>query len=150
MRSPYWRRSSRKNSNRCTQAHTPPIRSKSPNKLCIRAGEKSADRNNAPTNAKVVGANDKGVSVAVEGLGDPILIQWEKLDAPHFYQVARRYSDLLDGYIIDAADAADACLFDIPVAVTKTLMVTLADREALAREVLACADALSRGMNAVI
>ncbi len=58
--------------------------------------------------------------------------------------VARRYSDLLDGYIIDVADAADARLFDIPVTVAKTLMATLADREALAREVLACADSLAK------
>jgi LPPG:FO 2-phospho-L-lactate transferase len=60
--------------------------------------------------------------------------------------VARRYSDLIDGYIIDAVDAADARLFDIPVTVAKTLMSTLADREALAREVLAWADALAEAV----
>ena len=58
--------------------------------------------------------------------------------------VARRYRNLIDGYIIDAADAADAHLFDVPVTVTKTMMITLADREALARDVLACADSLAR------
>ena len=58
--------------------------------------------------------------------------------------VARRYRDLIDGYIIDAADAPDARLFEVPVTVTKTMMMTLADREALARDVLACADSLAR------
>ncbi len=60
------------------------------------AGKKeqvNVDVYGAPTNAKVVGANDKGISVSVEGLGDAIVIQWEKLDTQHFYQVARRYSD---------------------------------------------------------
>src|SRR5438105_219999 len=37
-------RSSRKNSTRLNQAQTPPIRSKSPKKLCILAGEKAAER----------------------------------------------------------------------------------------------------------
>ncbi len=36
-------RSSRKNRTRCSQAQTPPIRSKSPKKLCVLAGEKNAD-----------------------------------------------------------------------------------------------------------
>jgi hypothetical protein len=60
------------------------------------AGKKEAvtvDIFNAPTNAKVVGADQKGISVAVEGLGDAIAIPWDKLDGPHFYQVARRYSE---------------------------------------------------------
>jgi LPPG:FO 2-phospho-L-lactate transferase len=58
--------------------------------------------------------------------------------------VAHRYSDLIDGYVIDTIDAADARLFDVPVAVANTLMSTLADRETLAREVLACADSLAK------
>jgi LPPG:FO 2-phospho-L-lactate transferase len=58
--------------------------------------------------------------------------------------VARRYSDLIDAYIIDAADAGEARLFDIRVTVTKTLMASLEDREALARDVLACADSLAQ------
>src|SRR5207237_2747955 len=41
----------RKKSTRCSQAHTPPIRSKSPNKLWSRAGEKRAERNAAARNA---------------------------------------------------------------------------------------------------
>ena len=55
--------------------------------------------------------------------------------------VAGRYQDLLDGYVIDHTDAAE---LGIPVAVAHTLMTTLADREALARHVLATADALAK------
>jgi len=58
--------------------------------------------------------------------------------------VARRYQDLLDGYVIDHADAAAVSDLGIPVAVAHTLMTTLADREALARHVLATADALAK------
>jgi LPPG:FO 2-phospho-L-lactate transferase len=57
--------------------------------------------------------------------------------------VARRYADLLDGYVLDQADATEARMLDVPVRAANTLMVTLADREALAREVLAHADALA-------
>jgi LPPG:FO 2-phospho-L-lactate transferase len=58
--------------------------------------------------------------------------------------VARRYRDLLDGYVVDHADATDAGDLGIPLAVAHTLMVTLADREALARHVLATADTLAK------
>jgi LPPG:FO 2-phospho-L-lactate transferase len=58
--------------------------------------------------------------------------------------VARRYAHLLDGFILDHADAAGAQGLDIPTATEKTLMRTLADREALARAVLAHADALGK------
>jgi LPPG:FO 2-phospho-L-lactate transferase len=57
--------------------------------------------------------------------------------------VARRYAPLLEGYVLDHADAEEAGGLDIPVAAAKTLMVTLADREALARRLLAYADALA-------
>jgi LPPG:FO 2-phospho-L-lactate transferase len=58
--------------------------------------------------------------------------------------VARRYQDLLDAYVLDRADAAEAGKLGIPVTVTPTLMRTLTDREDLARHVLASADALAR------
>jgi LPPG:FO 2-phospho-L-lactate transferase len=58
--------------------------------------------------------------------------------------VARRYRGLLDGYVIDHTDAADAGELGILVTVAHTLMTTLADREALARHVLATADALAK------
>ena len=47
----------------------------------------------APTDVKVVGADDKNVSVAIEGLGDSVKVPWEKIDAARFYQIARKYSD---------------------------------------------------------
>jgi len=56
--------------------------------------------------------------------------------------VARRYARLIDGYVLDHADAGAAGALDIPVAAAKTLMVTLEDREALARAVLAHAATL--------
>jgi len=61
--------------------------------------------------------------------------------------VAQLYVDLLDGYVIDHADAHDAAAvadLGIPVAPAHTLMRTLEDREALARHVLATADALPK------
>ncbi len=58
--------------------------------------------------------------------------------------VAQRYQDLLDGYVLDRTDAAEAEKLGIPVTVADTLMTTLADREALARCVLASADALAK------
>jgi LPPG:FO 2-phospho-L-lactate transferase len=60
--------------------------------------------------------------------------------------VARRYADLLDAYVLDHADAADAGGLGIPTTAAPTLMLTLDDREALAREVLAtAANACSKG-----
>jgi LPPG:FO 2-phospho-L-lactate transferase len=50
--------------------------------------------------------------------------------------VARHYADLLDHYVIDEADAGAAAEFGVPFTATRTLMETLADREALARVVL--------------
>jgi LPPG:FO 2-phospho-L-lactate transferase len=54
--------------------------------------------------------------------------------------VARYYRDFLDGYVADAADGAQTADLGVPVTLTRTLMHTLADREALARAVLAAAD----------
>jgi LPPG:FO 2-phospho-L-lactate transferase len=57
---------------------------------------------------------------------------------------ARHYRDFLDLYIADTADAAAVADLDIPVVLTRTLMQTLADREALARTVLAAADRIRK------
>jgi LPPG:FO 2-phospho-L-lactate transferase len=57
---------------------------------------------------------------------------------------AQRYTDLLDGYVLDYVDAADAEGLDIPAVPAKSLMVTMEDREALARVVLAHADTLAQ------
>jgi len=54
--------------------------------------------------------------------------------------VARRYSDILDLYIADEEDAAGFAGLEVPVVLTQTLMRTLADREALARSVIAAAE----------
>jgi LPPG:FO 2-phospho-L-lactate transferase len=61
--------------------------------------------------------------------------------------IACRYRDLLDGYVIDTVDAAAAGRIDVPVTVAATMMVTLQDRENLAREVLDFADRLSAGVS---
>jgi len=57
--------------------------------------------------------------------------------------VAAHYRGLIDGLVLDEADAADAGSVDVPVLVTRTLMTDLADRERLAREVVAFAGTLS-------
>ncbi len=51
--------------------------------------------------------------------------------------VADHYGDLLDHYVIDEADVAAMERLDLPFSATRTLMETLADRDALARVVLA-------------
>jgi len=58
--------------------------------------------------------------------------------------VARHYAELIDGYILDHADAGIAAELSFPVTVAHTLMLTLEDRERLARAVLAAADALAK------
>lgn len=62
--------------------------------------------------------------------------------APSATEVARHYGDLLDGFVIDHADADAAAKLAIRVTATRTLMTTIADREALARVVLDFADAI--------
>ena len=56
--------------------------------------------------------------------------------------MAHRYRDLLDGYVLDHADAESAGALSIPVTTTRVLMLTPADQDTLARDVLAAADAL--------
>src|SRR5205814_1933131 len=53
--------------------------------------------------------------------------------------VAHHYRAFLDLYIADEEDAAAIAGLDMPVVLTRTLMQSLADREALARAVLAAA-----------
>jgi LPPG:FO 2-phospho-L-lactate transferase len=55
---------------------------------------------------------------------------------------AQRYGKLLNGYVVDPADAEAVHGLDAAVKVTPTLMTDLATREALARAVLELADAL--------
>ena len=58
--------------------------------------------------------------------------------------VAQRYSDLLDGYVIDHADMAEVVSIDARVTLAQTLMTTIEDREALAKTVLDAAAVLRR------
>jgi LPPG:FO 2-phospho-L-lactate transferase len=57
--------------------------------------------------------------------------------------VAARYGDLLDGYIVDQADADAVGHVSARVTIAKTLMTSLDDRKALARIALDAADALA-------
>jgi LPPG:FO 2-phospho-L-lactate transferase len=64
--------------------------------------------------------------------------------------VARRYGDLLNGYVVDRVDAATAAKLSIPTVATNALMVSLADRELLAKTVLSFADELASALRPVI
>lgn len=57
--------------------------------------------------------------------------------------IAHLYGDIIDGYVIDERDSAEATNLEVPVRTTKTLMRDLADRENLARAVLRFADELA-------
>jgi LPPG:FO 2-phospho-L-lactate transferase len=58
--------------------------------------------------------------------------------------IAEHYRGLINGLVIDTADAADAGRVDIRCAVTRTLMKSLEDRRSLARDVVGFADQLVR------
>jgi LPPG:FO 2-phospho-L-lactate transferase len=58
--------------------------------------------------------------------------------------VARHYRDFLDLYIADETDAGVIDGLDMPVILAQTLMMTLEDREALARAVLAATDTVRK------
>ncbi len=57
--------------------------------------------------------------------------------------VATRYGDLLDGYVVDQADADHVGNVGARVTIAKTLMTSLHDRKTLARATLDAADALA-------
>ncbi len=58
--------------------------------------------------------------------------------------VATHYGDVIDGYLVDYGDAGTVACPGVAVATAATLMTTMSDREALARDVLAFADSLRR------
>jgi LPPG:FO 2-phospho-L-lactate transferase len=62
---------------------------------------------------------------------------------PRAAAVAERYGDLLDGYVMDIADAQEAAHVAPRVTLAPTLMTNLAEREELARIVLEAANALA-------
>ncbi len=57
--------------------------------------------------------------------------------------MAKRYGDLLDGYVMDLEDAEEAAQVAPRVTLAPTLMTNLAEREELARVVLEAASALA-------
>jgi LPPG:FO 2-phospho-L-lactate transferase len=61
---------------------------------------------------------------------------------PSAASVARHYAGLLRGYVLDHEDAGTAGTLGLPCRVTQTLMKTLDDKVALARDVLGFADRL--------
>ena len=89
--------------------------------------------------APVVGVSPIIAGKAVKG---PTAKMMAELGLPvDAASVARRYHDIIDHYVVDEEDSATAAELDIPVTATRTLMTTTADREALARTVLAAARA---------
>jgi LPPG:FO 2-phospho-L-lactate transferase len=62
--------------------------------------------------------------------------------------VAEHYGDLIDGYVLDQADADQAAAIDVPCLAARTLMVSEDDRRGLAAEVLAFARRLGARMRA--
>jgi LPPG:FO 2-phospho-L-lactate transferase len=58
--------------------------------------------------------------------------------------VATHYRGLIDGFVIDIADSPMATRLDLPVDVRPILMLSLEDRESLARAVLAFADRIAQ------
>jgi len=61
---------------------------------------------------------------------------------PSAAAVAKRYGDLIDGYVMDMGDADEAKHVAPRVTLAPTLMTNLAEKEELARVVLGAADAL--------
>jgi LPPG:FO 2-phospho-L-lactate transferase len=62
---------------------------------------------------------------------------------PSAAAVAERYGGLLDGYVMDGEDKAEAAQIAAKVTLAPTLMTNLEEREQLARVVLEAADALA-------
>jgi LPPG:FO 2-phospho-L-lactate transferase len=75
--------------------------------------------------------------------GPTVKIMSELGIAANASAIAAHYRGLIDGLVIDDADAGDAGEVDAPVLCTRTLMSDLADRERLARDVIAFAETLS-------
>jgi LPPG:FO 2-phospho-L-lactate transferase len=61
--------------------------------------------------------------------------------------IAAHYHGIIDGYVVDDADAIEARMLDIPTLTTTALMRTLGDRERLAGDVLKFADSLAAAHN---
>jgi LPPG:FO 2-phospho-L-lactate transferase len=62
---------------------------------------------------------------------------------PAALTVAEHYDGLIDGFMLDVRDAQSAASFELPTRICDSLMVTLDDRERVARRVLEFAAALA-------
>ena len=62
--------------------------------------------------------------------------------------VARHYGELIDGFVLDHADAACAAELGISTTMAHTLMTGIEDRDRLAHDVLAAADRLAEAKHA--
>lgn len=58
--------------------------------------------------------------------------------------IAEHYRGLIDGLVLDEADAADRERIDVPALVTRTMMNDIADRERLAGDIVAFASKLAQ------
>jgi LPPG:FO 2-phospho-L-lactate transferase len=93
------------------------------------------------TQAPVVAVSPIIGGAAVKGPTTKIM---RELGAPATSQtIAQHYRGLIDGLVIDEADAAERDLPEVAVKVTRTLMQNDADRDRLAAETLAFADELA-------
>ena len=53
---------------------------------------------------------------------------------PDAVSVAKHYAGLIDGFVLDASDAGSAAAIEMPTRIVNTMMITLDDRIALARD----------------
>jgi LPPG:FO 2-phospho-L-lactate transferase len=85
--------------------------------------------------------------VAGAAIKGPTAKMMRELDIPNTaVEIARYYRSWIDGFILDEADRAledEVQALGLATVVTQTVMVTLADRVALAREALQFIDKLS-------
>ena len=95
------------------------------------------------THAPVIAVSPLVGGQAVKGPTAKIL---QELGRPvNTKTVAAHYAGLIDGLLIDQADAADAQGLAVPVGLASTLMRSHADKRALAQAVLEFAGTLARG-----
>lgn len=101
----------------------------------LRAALKAASAPVVAVSPIIAGRAVKGPTAKImEELGLPVTVR----------AIVEHYGDLLDGLVLDDADAVEARRLGVPAVVTRTLMETLADRELLARSVLSFAIGLRR------
>ena len=77
--------------------------------------------------------------------GPTVKIMRELGIEPSPLSIVQHYHDLIDGFVLDSRDAVLQARIDLPVQVCDTLMVSLEDRERVARSVLELAHQLRAG-----